>query len=44
MLLNSQKHNPAFIINSHSISPKDSLQYLGVLCDNKLRLKLHVNK
>jgi len=47
MLLNSQKHNPAsfkVIKNNHSISPVDKLKYLGVLLDNKLSWKPHVQK
>jgi len=47
MLLNSQKHNPTsfkVIINNHSISPEDNLKYLGVLLDNKLSWKSHVQK
>jgi len=47
MLLNSQKHNPTsfkVIINNHSISPEDKLKYLGVLLDNKLSWKPHVQK
>jgi len=47
MLLNSQKHNPTsfkVIINNHSISPEDKLKYLGVLFDNELSWKPHVQK
>ena len=47
MVLNSQKHNPTsfkVIINNHSISPEDKLKYLGVLLDNKLSWKPHVQK
>jgi len=47
MLLTSQKHNPAsfkVIINNHNISPEDNLKYLGVLLDNKLSWKPHVQK
>ena len=47
MLLNSQKHNPTsfeVVINNHSISPEDNLKYLGVLLDNKLSWKFHVEK
>jgi len=47
MLLNSQKHNPTsfkVIINNHSISPEDKLKYLGILLDNKLSWKPHVQK
>jgi len=47
MPLNSQKHNPTsfkVIINNHSISPEDHLKYLGVLLDNKLNWKPHVQK
>jgi len=47
MLLNSQKHNPTsfrVITNNHSISPEDKLKYLGVLLDNKLSWKPHVQK
>ena len=32
------------IINNHSISPEDKLKYLGVLLDNKLSWKPHVQK
>ena len=47
MLLNSQKRNPTsfnVVINNHSISPEDKLKYLGVLLDNKLSWKPHVQK
>jgi len=47
MLLNSQKHNPTsfkVIINNYSISPEDNLKYLGVLLENKLSWKPHVQK
>jgi len=47
MLLSSQKHNPTsfkVIINNYSISPEDKLKYLGVLLDNKLSWKPHVQK
>jgi len=47
MLLNSQKHNPTsfkVIVNNNSISPEDKLKYLGVLLDNKLSWKPHVQK
>ena len=47
MLLTSQKHNPAsfkVIINNHNISPEDNLKYVGVLLDNKLSWKTHVQK
>ena len=47
MLLTSRKHNPAsfkLIINNHNISPEDNLKYLGVLLDNKLSWKRHVQK
>ena len=47
MLLTSRKHNPAsfkVIINNHNISPEDNLKYLGVLLDNKLSWKPHVQK
>jgi len=47
MLLASRKHNPAsfkVIINNHNISPEDNLKYLGVLLDNKLSWKPHVQK
>jgi len=47
MLLTSRKHNPAsfkVIINNHNISPEDNLKYLGVLLDNKLSWKTHVQK
>jgi len=46
MLLTSRKHNPASFkanINNH-ISPEDNLKYLGVLLDNKLSWKPHVQK
>ena len=46
MLLTSRKHNPAsfkVIINNH-ISREDSLKYLGVLLDNTLRWKPHVQR
>jgi len=32
------------IINNHNISPEDNLKYLGVLLDNKLSWKPHVQK
>jgi len=47
MLLNSPKHNPASFnvtINNHTISPEDNLKYVGVLLDNKLSWKPHVQK
>jgi len=47
MLLTSRKHNPAsfkVIINNHNIFPEDDLKYLGVLLDNKLSWKPHVQK
>ena len=47
MLLTSRKHNPAsfkVIINNHNISPEDNLKYVGVLLDNKLSWKSHVQK
>jgi len=47
MLLASRKHNPASFkvtINNHTISPEDNLKYLGVLLDNKLSWKPHVQK
>ena len=47
MLLTSRKHNPAsfkVIINNHNFSPEDNLKYLGVLLDNKLSWKPHVQK
>ena len=47
MLLISQKHNPTsfkVIINNHSISPEEKLKYLGVLLENKLSWKPHVQK
>ena len=47
MLLTSQKHNPAsfkVIINNHNISPEDNLKYLGVLPDNTLSWKSHVQR
>ena len=47
MLLTSRKHNPAsfkVIINNHNISPDDNLTYLGVLLDNMLSWKPHVQK
>jgi len=47
MLLTSRKHNPAsfkVIIKNHNISPEDNLKYLGVLLDNKLSWKPHVQK
>ena len=47
MLLTSQKHNPAsfkVIINNHNISPEDNLKYLGVVLDNKLSWKPHVQR
>ena len=47
LLLTSRKHNPAsfkVIIKNHNISPEDNLKYLGVLLDNKLSWKPHVQK
>ena len=47
MQLTSRKHNPAsfkVIINNHNISPEDNLKYFGVLLDNKLSWKPHVQK
>ena len=47
MLLISRKHNPVSFkvtINNHTISPKDILKYLGVLLDNKLNWKPHVQR
>jgi len=47
MLLTSRKHNPAsfkVVINNHNISPEDNLKYLGVLLDNTLSWKPHVQK
>jgi len=47
MRLTSRKHNPAsfkVIVNNHNISPEDNLKYLGVLLDNKLSWKPHVQK
>jgi len=47
MLVTSRKHNPAsfeVIINYHNISPEDNLRYLGVLLDNKLSWKPHVQR
>ena len=47
MLLTSRKHNPASFkvtVNNHTISPEDNLKYLGVLLDNKLSWKPHVQK
>jgi len=47
MLLTSRKHNPAsftVIINNHNISPEDNLKYLGVLLDNQLSWKPHVQR
>ena len=47
MLLTSRKHNPASFkvtINNHKISPEDNLKYLGVLLDNTLSWKPHVQK
>jgi len=47
MRLTSRKHNPAsfkVIVNNHNISPEDNLKYLGVLLDNKLSCKPHVQK
>ena len=46
-LLTSRKHSSAsfeVIINNHNISPEDNLKYLGVLLDNKLSWKPHVQK
>ena len=47
MLLTSWKHNPSpfeVTINNHTISPEDNLKYLGVLLDNRLSYKPHVQK
>jgi len=47
MLLTPRKHNSAsfkITINSHTISSEDNLKYLGVLLDNKLSWKPHVQK
>ena len=47
MLLTSRKHNPdsfKVTINNHTISPEDSLKYVGVLLDNTLSWKPHVQK
>jgi len=47
MLFTSRKHNPASFevsINNHNISPEDNLKYLGVLLDNKLSWKPHIQK
>ena len=47
MLLTSRKHSPAsfkVIIINHNISPEDNLKYLGVLLDNNLSWKPHVQK
>ena len=47
MLLTSRKHNSASFkvtISNHTISPEDNLKYLGVLIDNKLSWKPHVQK
>jgi len=47
MLLTSRKHNPASFkvnINNHTITPEDNLKYLGVLLDNKLSWKTHIQK
>ena len=47
ILLTSRKHNPASFkvtIINHTISPHDNLKYLGVLLDNKLSWKPHVQK
>ena len=41
-LLTSRKHK--VIIKKHNISPEDNLKYLGVLLDNKLSWKPHVQK
>jgi len=35
---------PTLIINNHSISPEDNLKNLGVLLDNKLSWKTHLQK
>jgi len=46
-LFHAQKHNQTsfkVIVNNHSISPEDKLKYLGVLLDNKLSWKPHVQK
>ena len=43
MLLTSRKHIKV-TINNHTISPEDNLKYLGVLLDNKLSWKPHVQK
>ena len=47
ILLTSRKHNPAtlkVIINNHNTSPEDNLKYLGVLLDNRLSWKPHVQR
>jgi len=47
MLLSSRKQNPASFevtINKDNISPEDNLEYLGVLPDNTLSWKPHVQK
>jgi len=47
MPLTSRKQTRAsfkIIINNHNISPEDNLKCLGVLLDNKLSWKLHVQK
>ena len=47
ILLTSRKHNPASFkvtIINHTISPHDNLKYLGVLLDNKLSWKPHVQR
>jgi len=47
MLSTSRKHNFASFkvtINNHTISAEDNLKYLGVLLDNKLSWKPHVQK
>ena len=46
MLLTSRKHNPASfkVAINHNTSPEDNLKYLGILLDNTLSWKPHVQK